>query len=72
MSEKVIVVSSNLLLKPSLSQSLSFHIHLSFSQAISWNLTTRCLAVSGLEAVALVSAADETSPTLLAFGHTII
>ena len=38
---------SAIVLEPSFSQTLSLHSHLSFPGLISWNLTTRCLAVTG-------------------------
>jgi len=41
------ITFSTLVLKPSFSQSLSIHSHLSFAQADILDLTTRCLGVTG-------------------------
>jgi len=42
---------SALVLKPSFSQRLSIHSHLSLAKAHLWNLTTLCLAVTGSSSV---------------------
>jgi len=43
---------STLILKPSFTQTLSLHSHLSLLRLISWNLTTQCLTVTGSGSIA--------------------
>ena len=46
---------SCLVLKSSFSQSLSLHSKLSLAKAISWNLTTQCLTVTGGQCLLVVT-----------------
>ena len=51
--------------KPSLSQTLSLHTHLFRLRPISWDLATRCLAVTGVVVLLI-------RPAQLTFGRTVI
>ena len=65
---------STLILKPSFSQSLSLHRHQfnSLLRLISWNLTTRCLTVTGGGSVDDCSRLSQTSWLLNSLEHIVM